>query len=132
MPTNIIKKSAAALLLTLFLYTACEKLAHHGAFTASVTFSPLTGGWPSLFSTAIPVAELIVALLLFFPRSLMAGLYSSAILLSGFTVYIVYMLAFARNLPCSCGGVISSLSWKQHLIFNLFFLGLAVLAILSG
>jgi hypothetical protein len=34
---------------------------------------------------------------------------------------LVKLLVFGR-IPCSCGGLISSLSWTQHLFFNLFFL----------
>lgn len=39
------------------------------------------------------------------------------------------MMSFSKRLPCSCGGVIALLSWKQHIAFNLFFLSLAVIGI---
>jgi hypothetical protein len=39
------------------------------------------------------------------------------------------MISFDKNLPCSCGGIISKLSWKQHIIFNLFFIVLSVIGI---
>jgi hypothetical protein len=46
-----------------------------------------------------------------------------------FTVYIGCMLLFAPDLPCSCGGIIRQLSWKQHLLLNLFLLVLAGIAV---
>jgi hypothetical protein len=45
--------------------------------------------------------------------------------MAAFTGYIGFMLLSNIELPCSCGGVISSLSWKNHLVFNILFLLLA-------
>jgi hypothetical protein len=39
------------------------------------------------------------------------------------------MVSFDKNLPCSCGGIISKLSWKQHILFNLFFIMLSITGI---
>jgi len=41
------------------------------------------------------------------------------------TVYLALMLGTEKHLPCSCGGAIESLTWRQHILFNLFFLALA-------
>jgi hypothetical protein len=32
------------------------------------------------------------------------------------------MLVFIKHPPCSCGGVLVRLSWRQHVLFNMFFL----------
>jgi hypothetical protein len=32
-------------------------------------------------------------------------------------------------LPCSCGGAISRMGWREHIVFNVVFVGLTVLAI---
>jgi hypothetical protein len=40
------------------------------------------------------------------------------------------MLAYAKHLPCSCGGVIKKLTWPQHLAFNIFFLLIAMTGII--
>jgi len=37
------------------------------------------------------------------------------------------MLKVFDRIPCSCGGIIAKLSWGQHLVFNLIFLGLALI-----
>jgi hypothetical protein len=40
------------------------------------------------------------------------------------------MLLSEKDLPCSCGGIISSLSWRQHIIFNGVFILLAITGII--
>ncbi|MDX1365731.1 MAG: hypothetical protein R3243_16110, partial [Arenibacter latericius] len=47
-----------------------------------------------------------------------------------FVGYTVAVLFFAPTLPCSCGGIISLLSWEQHLVFNLVFLLLSIVGII--
>jgi len=39
------------------------------------------------------------------------------------------MIAFTPHLPCSCGGVIRELSWRDHLFFNVCFTVLAAVGI---
>jgi hypothetical protein len=56
------------------------------------------------------------------------GLLASFGLMTVFTIYIAYMLLTSSHLPCSCGGVISKLSWKEHLWLNVL---LSVLAAFS-
>jgi uncharacterized membrane protein YphA (DoxX/SURF4 family) len=58
------------------------------------------------------------------------GLYASFFFMILFTGYIVAILRFSSYIPCSCGGILQKMSWTQHLIFNIGFLLLAVIAIL--
>jgi hypothetical protein len=46
-----------------------------------------------------------------------------------FTIYIGAIMIFYKELPCSCGGIISALSWPAHLIFNGVFILFAIAAI---
>jgi hypothetical protein len=39
------------------------------------------------------------------------------------------MVLTSANLPCSCGGVIQQLSWKQHIVFNISFIVLGIAGI---
>jgi hypothetical protein len=60
----------------------------------------------------------------------MVGFYLSALLLIIFTGYIaLVLLNYFGRVPCSCGGVIRTLGWGLHLIFNVFFLLLSFLGI---
>jgi uncharacterized membrane protein YphA (DoxX/SURF4 family) len=56
-------------------------------------------------------------------------LYSSFMLLLVFTVYITSVVKFSDSIPCSCGGVLSSLGWTDHILFNVGFMTLAILGI---
>lgn len=80
----------------------------------------------------IPAIELMTAILILVPRTTYLGYWSSFILLFSFTLYILFgLLNFYKRMPCSCGGVINQLSWGQHLVFNLFFLALTLIAIIN-
>jgi len=54
------------------------------------------------------------------------GLWLSFVLLVTFEVYIATMLLSGLDLPCTCGGLISKLQWKEHLIFNVIFMTIAL------
>jgi hypothetical protein len=119
----------SALLLLLFLYTSLSKLAEHEAFKNVLTRSPLLNPIAGIVAWLLPVTELVIAILLFIPSSRLKGLYASFILISLFTLYLIYMIAFTPDLPCQCGGVLKLLTWKQHIFFNLFFILLSILGI---
>ena len=109
----------------LLVYTASSKLLRPVAFKVVLSQSPPLAGAVDLWALIIPLAEAAVALLLVFEGARRAGLLGALVLMGLFTGYIVYMLLEAPHLPCSCGGVISALSWKQHLLLNGGLAGLA-------
>ncbi|HET7119590.1 MAG TPA: MauE/DoxX family redox-associated membrane protein [Hanamia sp.] len=119
----------SALFILLFVYTAITKLIGHESFKAVLSQSPLIGIKATILSWLLPILELFTATLLFIPAMRKWGFASSLILMLIFTGYITYMILFARHLPCSCGGVISLMTWSQHLIFNIFFTALAAIAL---
>jgi hypothetical protein len=43
-----------------------------------------------------------------------------------FTGYIIAITRFSDNVPCSCGGVLQTMSWNQHMVFNIVFILLAL------
>ncbi len=119
----------SALFILLFVYTAINKFMAINDLKFVLKEYPLIGGMPILVAWTLPVTELIVALWLFIPRFRLLGLYSSLALMTAFTLYLGYMLAFTTKLPCTCGGMLQKLSWPQHFIFNIFFIALAAIAI---
>jgi hypothetical protein len=127
---TIVPDIISALFILLFVYTALTKLIEHESFKAVLGQSPLIGIKANILSWLLPISELFTATLLFFPSVRKWGLASSLALMLIFTGYITYMISFAKNLPCSCGGVISLMTWSQHLIFNIFFTALAAIALL--
>lgn len=126
---GLITGAICILFVLLFAYAGMTKLLEGHLFYDNIRNSPILGGktMASLASWMVPLAELAVALLLINGRTKLIGLYGALglmLLFSGYTVAIVF---FAPYTPCSCGGVITLLSWEQHVVFNLVFLGLALL-----
>jgi hypothetical protein len=121
---------AANLFVLLFVYTAVSKFLSFKLFELTLSHSPLISNYSSIIALLLPIIELVVACLLVFGKSKRLGLFVALILMIVFTAYILYMLLFVPNLPCSCGGVLKSMTWTQHLIFNIAFLCLALLSVI--
>ncbi|MBN8850516.1 MAG: hypothetical protein BGO55_31605 [Sphingobacteriales bacterium 50-39] len=119
----------ASLFILLFVYTAMSKLYESEKFKWVLGKSPLISSFSDIISWLLPATELLVSGLLFMPRTRKIGLYSAFGLMTIFTLYIAYMILFAPKLPCSCGGIIQKMTWKQHLLFNIGFTILAGYAI---
>jgi hypothetical protein len=119
----------SALFILLFLYTAINKTFDIHPTVTAINKSLLISS-SELVAWLVVIAEYITALLLFLPATRKAGLYSSLGLMTIFTGYIIYMKAFVEKLPCSCGGVISKMTWNQHMLFNIISILLAIVALL--
>lgn len=111
------------LLIVLFVYTASSKIRDFRTFNFQMHYYPWIKQFGGILSIGIPAVELALSALLLLPKTKVIGMWSSIVLLCIFTIYLILMVSFeGKNLPCSCGGVISKLSWKQHIVFNLFFI----------
>jgi hypothetical protein len=85
------------------------------------------GTYPCL---VLPSIELIAAGLLMFSKTRKMGMLLSFSLMAIFTIYVAMaVIGYWENIPCSCGGVLNQLGWKDHLWFNLFFTFLAAAGI---
>lgn len=117
------------LCMALFIYTAYAKIVDHTRFLAGLTRVHLISGVAVFISYAVPISEIIVALLLLIPQTVKIGLYSFIAVMSTFTVYIISAMIWEPHLPCHCGGAIEKLSWGQHIWFNLAFIIIAIIAL---
>jgi hypothetical protein len=120
----------SGILLLLFLYTSLSKLADYETFKNVLSASPLLKPVAAVVAWLLPVTELVIVVLLFIPAMRLRGLYASFIIISLFTLYLIYMITFTPHLPCNCGGVLKLLTWPQHIFFNLFFILLSLTGIL--
>jgi hypothetical protein len=120
----------SGLLILLFVYTAVSKLLDFTTFHIQLSKSPFINAYANTVAWALPAGELLVALALTFKRTRLLGLYASLFLMTMFTAYIYAMLHYSYYIPCSCGGVISKLSWTQHLWFNSGFVLLSIAGII--
>lgn len=130
---NTIAEFISALLIILFIYTGLNKLMDVEKFKQDIGRSPFIENMADFIAYPLPIGELLLSLLLIIKRTRLLGLYLSISLMALFTGYIWLMLNYAYDLPCSCGGIISKLSWNGHLVFNGVFTALAVVgAMLQG
>jgi len=106
----------------LFLYTGIAKIMDYSVFKAQLEDSPIFGFAAKPVAILLPIIEFIVVVLFVIPRWRLKGLYFSLTLMIAFTAYIIAMFIVAPEMPCSCGGLIELLSWKQHIIFNSAFI----------
>lgn len=119
--TNIIYQVSKFLLILLFAYTGSSKLLVHQLFLSQLLNIEMFKGFAEPISFLLPGIELAIAILIAIDRMQIIGLWLAAFLMLVFTIYVAGMLLLKSNLPCTCGGVISSMTWRQHLWFNIFF-----------
>ncbi len=86
--------------------------------------------YTGFISYAVLAVEFTIALLLAIPKTRFIALFASFTLMLLFTAYIIVILNYSSFVPCSCGGILEQLGWKEHLIFNIVFTLLAATAIL--
>jgi len=130
MKKDRIVELVSAPLVFLFSYTALSKLLDFNKFKYQLSQSPFIANSSGYIAWLIPFGEILISILLIRKRTRFAGLYFSFFLMLLFSGYLFIMLKYSSYLPCSCGGVLSSMSWKQHLVFNLVFTGLSLSGIL--
>jgi len=110
-------------LIILWIYTAGSKLMDLEDFKRQLSLQPFGTKVNSSLLFLLPGVEILTALLLLMRKTLRAGLWLSAALLTAFIAYVFLVLTgYYTKVPCSCGGVLKFLSWKNHLIFNVVFL----------
>lgn len=120
----------ASALIILFCYTAIAKLMDVAEFERQLESQVLPYWSKGLLLWLIPASELLLCFLLAFPATRLTGFYGSSLLMTLFTGYIGLVVAgYFERTPCSCGGVLRSMSFEVHLVFNFFFLALSLLGI---
>lgn len=133
MKANSLKKSRLqvliCLIILLLVYTGLAKLLNFNEFKMQLDRSPYVASFDGLIALSLPLMEIVLALSLAFDRSRKIALYGALYLMTLFTAYIFSMLNFSYYIPCSCGGALESMSWNQHLIFNIAFVLISITAI---
>ncbi|MCD0472544.1 MauE/DoxX family redox-associated membrane protein [Flavobacterium sp. JAS] len=127
---SIFIEAVSLLYVLLFVYAASSKLMDFENFQVQIGQSPLLSVFASWVSWLVPLIELLLSAALIIPRFRYFGLLGALSLMSMFIAYIFIILHFSSFVPCSCGGILEKMSWNTHLIFNIVFLLLAILAIL--
>jgi uncharacterized membrane protein YphA (DoxX/SURF4 family) len=125
---NAIVDIICLLYILLFVYAAISKLLEFQNFQAQLGQSPLISAYTGFVSYSVLIVEFVIALLLAILKSRYIAMLASFGLMLMFTAYIIVILNYSSFVPCSCGGILEKLGWKEHLIFNITFTILAALA----
>jgi uncharacterized membrane protein YphA (DoxX/SURF4 family) len=118
------------LYVLLFVYAAVSKLLDFENFQVQLGQSPLLSAFASWISWLVPTIELLICLLLLIPKWRNMALFAAGSLMMMFATYIYIILHYSSFVPCSCGGILEKMGWTEHLIFNIFFVVLAILGLL--
>ncbi|MFZ4929119.1 MauE/DoxX family redox-associated membrane protein [Chryseobacterium sp. Mn2064] len=116
--TKLIVNTVAYLFILLLIYASVSKLLDFENFQIQIAQSPLLSTYAGTISYLVIIVELIIVATLIFQKSRLIGLYASLGIMSAFTVYIYLILEYSEFVPCSCGGILENMNWRQHLYFN--------------
>lgn len=116
--SSIIYNFAAYFFILLFFYASISKMLDFENFQVQMGQSPLLSAYAGIMSYSVIILELLIVGSLCFPAVRLLGLYAATALMAAFTVYIYLILNYSEFVPCSCGGILEKLGWKEHMIFN--------------
>ena len=128
---QIIPKIIGMLFIVLFVYAATSKLLAVEQFKIQLGKSPFISAYTDWMVWMIPLTELSIAGLFLFQKCLLTAFYGSFTLMTLFTIYIFLVLNFSDSIPCACGGILSTLGWRAHFVFNTGFILLALIGIIT-
>jgi uncharacterized membrane protein YphA (DoxX/SURF4 family) len=122
------------LFILLFVYASVSKWLHIEAFTNQMNAQPFDDKYTTFLVWSLPFTEIIVSLIIghniLNTSKKPTGLFLATGMMIVFTIYIIAILIGTyKAIPCSCGGAIESLTWRQHLYFNVFFIVIGVVGI---
>ncbi|MDP5198996.1 MauE/DoxX family redox-associated membrane protein [Flavobacterium sp. DG2-3] len=129
---SVFIEAVSLLFVLLFVYAAISKFLDFENFQIQLGQSPLLSAYAFWVSWLVPIIELVIATALIIPKCRQVGLKASLGMMTMFTVYIFIILNYSSFVPCSCGGILEKMSWDTHLIFNIVFMILAIVAIITG
>lgn len=130
MKKNIFIEIIALLLAILFMYTAASKLLEWEQTRRQLYNQPFPVVIAEMLLYILPLLEIGAVVLLLRPLWRNVGLIISTALMGAFTGYVaLVMTGIFGRIPCSCGGLVASLSWAQHLILNVIFLLISVIGL---
>ncbi len=115
----------------LFAYTGYSKLLDHVSFTRGIARVPILGHFPEAIGWGVPILELVLAVGMVVPepRVQRVSFGISVSLMAIFTLYLLLMVSLVKEKLCHCGGVIGSLGWTEHMMFNAAILALGIWSI---
>ena len=118
------------LFTSMFIYAAVSKLMNYRIFIIQMDRQPFPDRYTPVLVWSVLASEILAAVMMMTLSLRRIGLFFATAMMICFTAYIILVkLHYYGVIPCSCGGVIASFTWTQHLIFNLFFVTIGIVGI---
>ncbi|TXE01856.1 MauE/DoxX family redox-associated membrane protein [Algoriphagus aquimarinus] len=120
----------STVLILLWTYTGLDKLIRFTESRNAFHNQTFPEELAEVLAYAVPISELLIALLLLFAVTRWWGYLGSILLLTVFTTYVglIWVGAFPR-VPCNCAGILESLGWAEHFVLNVMGIGMGVAGI---
>jgi uncharacterized membrane protein YphA (DoxX/SURF4 family) len=115
------------ILIFLWTYTGLDKLIRFEQSRKAFHNQTFPAELAEILSYAVPIAEILLAILLVWSISRWWGYLGSLLLLTVFLSYVglIWVGAFPR-VPCNCAGLLDSMGWDAHMILNLSLMILSI------
>ncbi|WP_228779817.1 MauE/DoxX family redox-associated membrane protein [Aquiflexum lacus] len=116
---SVSQQTATFILVVIWTYTGVEKLLDWKRSWNAFHNQTFPKELADIISYAVPISEILLALLLAFALTRWWGLIGSLLLLTVFNTYVglIWWGAFPR-VPCNCAGFLESMGWAAHFWFN--------------
>ncbi len=119
------------MLSILFIYAGVYKISNVSLFKSQLYQSPLL---PDLLipyiAIGLPLFEICLGVVLIFAYKLdYIALMISFCLMVFFSLYLIILFTLYTKPPCSCGGILSEMSYPVHITFNIIFTLLSLFAL---
>lgn len=124
---SFILKACIAILL---LYSAYYKIWHWDDFEVQLYTSILIADkYIPILMLFLPSFEILISIMIFYFYRKNIGLFLSFFLLLLYTFYLIALNEFSFSSICSNGGLFNVIDYSRHLLINLFFLTLNLIAL---
>lgn len=124
---SFILKACIAILL---LYSAYYKIWHWDDFEVQLYTSILIADkYIPILMLFLPSFEILISIMIFYFYKKNIGLFLSFFLLLLYTFYLIALNEFSFSSVCSNGGLFNVIDYSRHLLINLFFLTLNLIAL---
>lgn len=124
---SFILKACIAILL---LYSAYYKIWHWDDFEVQLYTSILIADkYIPILMFFLPSFEILISIMIFYFYKKNIGLFLSFFLLLLYTFYLIALNEFSFSSICSNGGLFNVIDYSRHLLINLFFLTLNLIAL---
>jgi len=123
---NQILELIYAMLVILWSYASVTKLSNMERSRLQMLNQIFPPWIAEVLAWLVPLTELLLAILLLFRGTRPKALFGSLFLLVAFSGYVgLVMTGIFGRIPCSCGGILTGMSYSVHLVFNLCYTAIA-------